>query len=68
MNEPEKLTIWDRIFNRYRTVIVEQGTEIWTKFNSQTGADIKSYSRDFVRYKKIDRVTGSETIILTYLN
>ncbi len=66
--EPEKLSLWDRIFNRYRRVIISQGSETWSKRN-QLGQVIQNsnFTRDYVTYKVIDRVTGSETIERVYL-
>ncbi len=58
----QKLNIWDRIFNRYRKEIIEQGAENWNKYCQYTGQTIRTYSRDFVIYKIIDCVTGSEEI------
>lgn len=67
----EKLSLWDRLFNRYRKVIVQEGDEGWTKIIrcDYTGAVLgkHNYSRNFVKYKIIDRVTGSETIKVEYL-
>lgn len=71
---PEKLSIWDRLFNRYRTEVVARGEEDWQLI--PTGLDdlmIASthpyvYRRDWVDYRMVDRLTGSETISRTYLN
>lgn len=73
MSQPEKLNLWDRFFNRYRKVIVEEGTEDWVRtkwFKSWDGLrKIETpISRTFVKYKIIDRLTGSEEIELEYLN
>jgi hypothetical protein len=63
----EKLNLWDRIFNRYKTIIVEEGTERYV--NTRSGVRIGDvYMRSYVKYKRIDRVTGSEKIILKYLD
>lgn len=69
MTQPEKLNLWDRIFNRYRKEIFEKGTENWIRcpMGFKSSFDIK-YSRDFIKYKIIHRVTGSETIKKEYLN
>jgi hypothetical protein len=65
----EKLNLWDRLFNRHKTTIVEQGSENWNRRCQWTGVKLgEGYSRDFVIYKHIDRVTGSETIEKKYLN
>ena len=73
MSQPEKLNLWDRFFNRYRKVIVEEGVEDWVKtkwFKFWDGLrKIETpISRKFVKYKIIDRLTGSEEIKLEYLN
>ncbi len=58
--EPEKLNLWDRIFNRYR-VESEKSTEHWRRWNPFDYAKKYAhyYTRDVVTYKKIDRLTGS---------
>lgn len=73
MSQPEKLNLWDRFFNRYRKVIVEEGEEEWVKTRWFTAWDgprkvETPISRNFVKYKIIDRLTGSEEIKLDYLN
>lgn len=67
---PEKLNLWDRIFNRYRREVVEQGKETWNHYSNPNLYWIKprKYSRDFVKYKIIDRLTGSVKIKKEYLN
>ena len=59
MSKPEKLSLWDRMFNRERREIMEEGKEAWVKITLAGSHDI---TRSFVKYKIIDRVTGSETI------
>ncbi len=66
MAQPEKLSLWDRIFNRYRKEIAEEGSETWT--NYEIPECPRKYTRNFVKYRVIDRVTGSETIEKKYLN
>lgn len=68
--QTEKLSLWDRIFNRYCTVVIDEGTERWFRCDSYTGIRIPNseYQRNYVKYKKIDRVTGSEEIFIKYLN
>jgi hypothetical protein len=63
--KPEKLNLWDRLFNRYRRIVVDEGREIWTRYDCMTG--YHKYHRHFVKYKVIDRVTGSEIIEKKYL-
>ncbi len=75
----EKLNLWDRLFNRYKTIIESRGEETWSKRypNNQfymvsglVGKEIPNsdFKRQYVIYKKIDRLTGSETLEKTYLN
>jgi hypothetical protein len=70
MATPEKLSLWDRFFNRYRTVIKDRGSEVW--FRTEYGIRIPNADyrrgRDWIEYIKIDRLTGSETLIRKYLN
>lgn len=74
MAQPEKLNLWDRVFNRTRREIVEEGKETWhARFPANhwyEGQIIpnSNYTRSFIKYKIIDRVTGSETIEKVYLN
>ena len=69
MATPEKLSIWDRLFNRYKKTIHKKGSDKWFRTNSLgyriEGSD---YSRDYVEYLITDRFTGSETIKREYLN
>ncbi len=69
MATPEKLNLWDRLFNRTRREVHQRGNEKWKLRHSNgllvAGGD---YYRDWVEYKIIDRVTGSETIERKYLN
>lgn len=62
MAEPEKLSLWDRFFNRYKKIIKKEGSETWEYYYS--GIEFK---RCFVEYLIIDRLTGSETIEKEYL-
>ena len=66
----EKLSLWDRLFNRYKTIPVEILSERWWSATQyQMIADRKDYySRDCVIYHKVDRLTGSYTIVKKYLN
>jgi hypothetical protein len=67
MAQPEKLNLWDRIFNRKRQEIVSEGQETWDYHCG--GVEIGApFIRYFVKYKIINRVTGSETIEKVYLN
>ena len=66
----EKLNLWDRIFNRHRREIVERGHETWRRSWDDNSGFSKSneYIREFVIYKVVDRVTGSEEMEKVYLN
>lgn len=70
--KPEKLNLWDRLFNRYKYLPVNKGSEEWSKrfINRYYGyvGEKTIYYRDFVEYHKIDRLTGSYTIEKEYLN
>jgi hypothetical protein len=68
MAQPEKLNLWDRFFNRYRKEIVEEGVETWVKRPYDCELLKYKFNRNFVKYKIIDRVTGSEEIEIDYLN
>jgi hypothetical protein len=65
----EKLNIWDRIFNRYRREIHSQGEETWNRRDEYTGQKIPDgqFKRNYVMYKIVDRVTGSERLEKEYL-
>lgn len=65
---PEKLNLWDRFFNRYRKIVIEEGKENWYKTYNGIKIPNSDYSEDFVKYKIIDRLTGSETIKKEFLN
>lgn len=68
---PEKLNLWDRFFNRYRREVVTRATENW-KHQAQVAGiptgDPFRYTRDYVEYRIIDRLTGSVRIEREYLN
>lgn len=64
----EKLSIWDRWFNRYKKTIYNQGKEPWARTNIRTGNVVNYYSRNYVEYIITDRITGSQTIERKYLN
>lgn len=72
MNTPEKLSLWDRIFNRYRKEVSNRGEETWSRVVTRDGFPIESsrreYLRNWVEYKVFDRVTGSITIEKDYLD
>lgn len=68
MHTPEKLNLWDRLFNRYKQEIYAKGKETWFNYDKITGIIVNNYERDWVEYKIIDRLTGSERIKKEYLN
>ncbi len=57
---PEKLSLWDRWFNRHRREVIERKTVLWGTY----GTTLYDRHREVV----VDRVTGSETIEREYLN
>jgi len=63
---PEKLNLWDRLFNRYRIEVHSISDETWN--TNVYGITTRKYHRDAVTYKKIDRLTGSETLYKEYLD
>ncbi len=65
---PEKLSIWDRWFNRYKKTFHTRGEEPWTRTNIRTGNVVQHFKRDYVEYLITDRITGSQTIERKYLN
>ncbi len=67
--QPEKLSLWDRWFNRHKKIPIEIGDEIWCKHPHEyvRSLDYK-YSRDYVIYHIVDRLTGSYRIQKEYLN
>lgn len=69
MAQPEKLSWWDRWFNRYRKTPVDKGSEKWAMYSRTTGEERPNsgYQREWVMYLVVDRVTGSETLEKEYL-
>jgi len=58
--QPEKLNLWDRIFNRYRTEVVEEGESQWCSRDTWGREMVNSrYVRSYIKYRRIDRLTGS---------
>lgn len=64
---PEKLNLWDRIFNRYKTIPVEEGSSNWYHVDYITQKQYP-YVKSYVIYHKIDRLTGGYKIIKEYHN
>jgi hypothetical protein len=69
---PEKLGLWDRLFNRYRHEFKSEGRDTITRPTIVGGLPIKdadlTYTRDWVKYWVIDRLTGSVTVEMQYLD
>lgn len=69
---PERLSLWDRWFNCERREIAKRGQENWSYVTTSCGIPLESTRRttvrDYVDYRIIDRVTGSERIEREYLN
>lgn len=64
---PEKLNLWDRLFNRYKTIPIENGTELYRYYPFGMKPSFDYYfERDFTIYHKIDRLTGGYEIIKKY--
>lgn len=67
MAKPEKLNLWDRFFNRYRYILVRTyQKKYWQDFEKDYTSIQQDYPAGwyYVTYgvfKKIDRLTGSET-------
>ena len=56
----EKLNVWDRIFNRYKVVLVETSNEKWFYLHRFDWHHEKSYyNREYALYHKVDRLTGN---------
>lgn len=74
MNEPisyppEKLSLFDRLFNRYKTVVADRGSDMWRTCGPYPPyEEFDIYTRDWVEYHVIDHATGSVEIIQEYLN
>lgn len=66
-HQPEKLNLWDRLFNRYRREVADRGIAnrqyIWWDGRPPT-----QFTRPWIEYRVIDRLTGSETIEREYLS
>lgn len=63
---PEKLNLWDRFFNRYRKIPIEEKTITRQWIKNYKGYDLKgteyTTTHTIIVYKVIDRLTGSVTI------
>ena len=69
MAKPEKLNLFDRFFNRYRKEFYQRGEENW-HYHNEWGQNVpnSNYQRNWIEYKVIDRLTGSEAIKRQYIN
>ena len=68
MAESEKLNLWDRFFNRYREKPIEEISEKWYREYQGKRLEGSEYIRLKLKFKRIDRLTGSETIEYRYLD
>jgi len=68
MAEPEKLNLWDRLFNRYREEPIKEISEKWYKEYHNQRLEGSEYIRIKLKFKRIDRLTGSETIEYCYID
>lgn len=68
--QPEKLSRWDRWFNRYKKIPVKQGRETWTEQMTHNGVrygPVHEFNRNYVEYHVVDRLTGGYTIKKEYI-
>lgn len=64
-HQSEKLNLWDRIWNRYRKEVADRGS-IDGYYMGFMGT--REYvTREWIEYRVIDRLTGSETLKREYL-
>lgn len=61
--QPEKLNLWDRLFNRYRTEVADRG-QATRIYSTHPGFETV---HQWVEYRIIDRLTGSVTLKREYL-
>jgi len=64
---PEKLNLWDRLFNRYRKRVSRRGAETITIYANGVPIPGSQHQREYVEYEVTDRLTGSVTIEKEYL-
>jgi len=60
--QPEELSLWDRLFNRYKKLPFEHRQERWECSVGEV------FFRDCVIYHVVDRLTGGYTIEKSYLD
>lgn len=66
--EIERLSWWDRIFNRHKLVFIETREETWKRTLYNIESLTYRYKREVAVYHKVDRLTGCYEIVLKYLN
>ena len=69
--QPEKLNLWDRLFNRHRKEYHDRGVETWKTTTTYGGSPIgepRRYDRNWIEYKIVDRLTGGYVIEREYIN
>lgn len=68
--QPEKLNLWDRFFNRHRKEVISRGQECWKRYRPGFWSSVYyiDYTRYWVEYRIVDRLTGSITLKREYLN
>jgi hypothetical protein len=64
---PERLNLWDRMFNRYKTEYYQRGNDTWTKHYYGTEVPGSDYNRSWIEHLVIDRLTGGVEIKRQYL-
>lgn len=68
MSAPEKLTMWERLFARYRKEIHARGQQACAYAWHGTKIAGSEFVRHWIEYKITDRLTGGETIEREYLD
>jgi hypothetical protein len=63
---PETLNFWDRIFNRYKKVFIEEREESWSLSSDGIRLTGSEFMRCCLIYHKVDRLTGAYTIVKEY--
>ena len=69
--QPEKLSLWDRWFNRYKKVPFERGIdvkEIYDHTHNYENPLKTTYRYTFIIYHIIDRLTGGYSIKKEFLD
>ncbi len=67
MHIPEKLSLWDRWFNRYRREVHQRGSATWHRTYDGMKLAGSDFTRRWVEYRVIDRLTGSERLEREYI-